>query len=1035
TASSKLSGAINPNGSPNENPSNSTAQIHRRIFYSVVFPPAMESQQKRQRTTRLPGRNLKRKLSRETDAASSIVMQITEVEDEEADLVASIRRHVEVLNSGFSDREAVKEAAAAISSLAKIDENVEMMVENGVIPALVRYLESPWSLAINPNVPKSCEHKLEKDCAVSLGLIAAIQPGYQQLIVDAGAIVPTVKLLKRRGICLGCMEANAVIRRAADIITNIAHDNPRIKTNIRVEGGIPPLVELLNFPDVKVQRAAAGALRTVSFRNDENKNQIVELNALPTLVLMLQSEDPSMHGEAIGAIGNLVHSSPDIKKEVIRAGALQPVISLLSSTCLETQREAALLIGICLGCMEANAVIRRAADIITNIAHDNPRIKTNIRVEGGIPPLVELLNFPDVKVQRAAAGALRTVSFRNDENKNQIVELNALPTLVLMLQSEDPSMHGEAIGAIGNLVHSSPDIKKEVIRAGALQPVISLLSSTCLETQREAALLIGQFASPDSDCKVHIAQRGAITPLIKMLDSSDEQVMEMSAFALGRLAQDTHNQAGIGQRGGIISLLNLLDVNTGSVQHNAAFALYGLADNEENIADFIKAGGIQRLQDDNFTVQPTRDCVVRTLKRLENKVHGPVLNQLLYLMRTTENPIQMRIALALAHLCDPKDGKLIFIDNNGVEFLLELLYLSGMKQQKYSSKALFELARKATSFAPEDSAPSSPTQRVFLGAEFVNNPTLSDVTFLAGGIQRLQDDNFTVQPTRDCVVRTLKRLENKVHGPVLNQLLYLMRTTENPIQMRIALALAHLCDPKDGKLIFIDNNGVEFLLELLYLSGMKQQKYSSKALFELARKATSFAPEDSAPSSPTQRVFLGAEFVNNPTLSDVTFLVDGKQFYAHKICLVASSDIFRAMFDGLYKERNAQNVEIPNITWEVFELMTRFIYTGRIDITKHLAQDLLVAADQYLIEGLKRLCEYTIAQDICVDNIPLMYDLADTFNASALRRACTLYVLEHYTKLSSETWFPMFIKKIIPEIRTYITDILTRPFQASSTVV
>ncbi|CAF1927136.1 unnamed protein product [Brassica oleracea] len=138
--------------------------------------------------------------------------------------------------------------------------------------------------------------------------------------------------------------------------------------------------------------------------------------------------------------------------------------------------------------------------------------------------------------------------------------------------------------------------------------------------------------------EVHIAQRGAITPLIKTLQSSDEQVVEMSAFALGRLAQDTHNQAGIGQRGGIISLLNLLD---------------------ENLADFIKAGGIQRLQDDNFTVQPTRDCVVRTLKRLDNKIHGPALNQLLYLMRTTEKTIQRRIDLALAHICDPKDGKLI----------------------------------------------------------------------------------------------------------------------------------------------------------------------------------------------------------------------------------------------------------------------------------------------------------------------------------------------------------------------------------------
>ena len=40
------------------------------------------------------------------------------------------------------------------------------------------------------------------------------------------------------------------------------------------EGGIPPLVELLEFTDAKVQRAAAGALRTLAFKNDENKNQV-----------------------------------------------------------------------------------------------------------------------------------------------------------------------------------------------------------------------------------------------------------------------------------------------------------------------------------------------------------------------------------------------------------------------------------------------------------------------------------------------------------------------------------------------------------------------------------------------------------------------------------------------------------------------------------------------------------------------------------------------------------------------------------------
>jgi hypothetical protein len=42
----------------------------------------------------------------------------------------------------------------------------------------------------------------------------------------------------------------------------------------RVEGGIPPLVELLESLDLKVQRAAAGALRTLAFKNDENKAQV-----------------------------------------------------------------------------------------------------------------------------------------------------------------------------------------------------------------------------------------------------------------------------------------------------------------------------------------------------------------------------------------------------------------------------------------------------------------------------------------------------------------------------------------------------------------------------------------------------------------------------------------------------------------------------------------------------------------------------------------------------------------------------------------
>ncbi len=68
--------------------------------------------------------------------------------------------------------------------------------------------------------------------------------------------------------------------------------------------------------------------------------------------------------------------------------------------------------------------------------------------------------------------------------------------------------------------------------------------------------------------------------------------------------------------------------------------------------------------------------------------------------------------------------------------------------------------------------------------------------------------------------------------------------------------------------------------------------------------------------------------MNNPTLSDVTFMVDGRNFHAHRIALLASSDTFRAMFDGHYKEKEASTIPIPNIRWTVFESMMRCIYTG-----------------------------------------------------------------------------------------------------------
>ncbi|KAG4987009.1 hypothetical protein JHK84_034961 [Glycine max] len=195
-------------------------------------------------------------------------------------------------------------------------------------------------------------------------------------------------------------------------------------------------------------------------------------------------------------------------------------------------------------CSPLVGLLRIVANAICYLASDNTNIKTLVRMEGGIPPLVELVEFNVTELQKAVASGLATLAYDNHDNKKQGV-------------------------VIEKLVHSSPDITKEVLAAGALEPV-------------------------------HIIQRGVIPQLLDMLNSHGE----MAVFALGSLAPESHNQAIIAHNGGIEPLLTMLDSNEAALQHQAVLSLYGLADNE--LADFIEAGGFQKLKDGHFKYQCRR---------------------------------------------------------------------------------------------------------------------------------------------------------------------------------------------------------------------------------------------------------------------------------------------------------------------------------------------------------------------------------------------------------------------------------------------
>lgn len=44
-----------------------------------------------------------------------------------------------------------------------------------------------------------------------------------------------------------------------------------------------------------------------------------------------------------------------------------------------------------------------------------------------------------------------------------------------------------------------------------------------------------------------------------------------------------------------------------------------------------------------------------------------------------------------------------------------------------------------------------------------------------------------------------------------------------------------------------------------------------------------------------------------------------------------------------------------------------------------------------------------------MENVSLMYELSDAFNATSLRHACILFVLEKFDKLTAMPWYVQFL--------------------------
>uniref|UniRef100_A0A8C4UXA3 Ankyrin repeat and BTB/POZ domain-containing protein 2 n=1 Tax=Falco tinnunculus TaxID=100819 RepID=A0A8C4UXA3_FALTI len=199
------------------------------------------------------------------------------------------------------------------------------------------------------------------------------------------------------------------------------------------------------------------------------------------------------------------------------------------------------------------------------------------------------------------------------------------------------------------------------------------------------------------------------------------------------------------------------------------------------------------------------------------------------------------------------------------------------------------------------------------------------------------------------------------------------------------------------------NEGLQLMFDILKTS--KNDSINQ----QLASIFTHCYGSSPIPSIPEIRKTLPARldphFLNNKEMSDVTFLVEGKLFYAHKVLLVTASN-------------SRSQPLVPPVTtascpaFFPFQMLMQYLYYGgteSMEIPTTDILELLSAASLFQLDGLQRHCEILCAQTINMENSVNIYKYAKIHNAPELASFCEGFFLKHMSSLLEQDSFKQLI--------------------------
>jgi leucine-zipper-like transcriptional regulator 1 len=146
------------------------------------------------------------------------------------------------------------------------------------------------------------------------------------------------------------------------------------------------------------------------------------------------------------------------------------------------------------------------------------------------------------------------------------------------------------------------------------------------------------------------------------------------------------------------------------------------------------------------------------------------------------------------------------------------------------------------------------------------------------------------------------------------------------------------------------------------------------------------------------------DMLDNKHMSDITFLVEGVEIYAHKI-LCSRCPVLNAMLNSEMIEGSSSSIAIHDVRHTIFLSLMEYLYTDDTQVTLENAMELFQVADRFGVERLKRICENLMLSSLNIENAAHILFTADLYDAKGLRERCIAFIVAYFNAVSKTQAF------------------------------